>query len=233
MEKVVYVVWKDPAQSDTEFRSALIGPVATRLRALGAPRLKVCVVDDEVAPGAGLRIGSMKPPKAGMISFWLEQSQERAAHERAIAEQTARIAGYLVVESRPLVNESQRARPGERTPGFSYVSCIRPRAGLTHEEFIHLWYTVQRDMAIETQSTFSYVRNEIVRPLTPEAPPWAAVVEEGFPIGALDDAMVFYDARGSKEILAAHQKRMLEAVQSFIALDTIECHPMSEYVFEH
>jgi hypothetical protein len=92
---------------------------------------------------------------------------------------------------------------------------------------------VQRDTAIETQSTFSYVRNEIVRALTPESPPWAAIVEECFPIGALDDPMVFYDARGSVERLAAHQKRMFEAVQQFIALDEIECHPMSEYVFEH
>jgi hypothetical protein len=175
----------------------------------------------------------MDPPKAGMVSFWLEQSQERAAHEHAIAEQTAAMAGYLVVESRPLINDGQRAAPGERTPGFSYVSCIRPRTGLTHDEFIHLWYTVQRDMAIETQSTFSYVRNEIVRPLTAKAPPWAAVVEECFPIGALDDPMVFYDARGSAEVLAAHQRRMFEAVQTFIALDSIECHPMSEYVFEH
>jgi len=233
MEKVVYVLWKNPSLGDEQFKRALIGPLAGRLRELGAPRLKICVVDDDVAAGARIRIGSMSPAKAAMVSFWLEQSQERAAHERAIAEQTAKMAGYLVVESRPLVNDSQRAAPGERTPGFSYVSCIRPRAGLSHEEFIHLWYTVQRDMAIETQSTFSYVRNEIVRPLTPDAPAWAAIVEECFPIGALDDPMIFYDAHGSAERLAAHQKRMFEAVQTFIALDAIECHPMSEYVFEH
>jgi hypothetical protein len=233
MEKIVYVVWKDPARSDEEFKLSLIGPLAARLRELGAPRLKICVVDGDVAAGAGLRIGRMDPAKSGLVSFWLEQSQERAAHERAIADHVARMAGYLVVESRPLVNHDHRAPPGERTPGFSFVSCIRPRAGLTHEEFIRLWYEIQRDMAIETQSTFSYVRNEIVRALTPDAPSWAAVVEECFPIGALDDPMVFYDARGSAERLAAHQKRMFEAVQQFIALDSIECHPMSEYVFEH
>jgi hypothetical protein len=232
MEKLVYVVWKDPAVSDEEFQRALVGPLAAHLRELGAARLKVCAVDDAVAAGAGLRIGRMDPPKAGLVSFWLEQSQERAPHERAIADHAAKAAGYLVVESRPIVNTTQLAPAGERTPGFSFVSCIRPRAGLSHDEFIRLWYEVQRDTAIETQSTFSYVRNEIVRPLTPDAPPWAAIVEEGFPIGALDDPMVFYDARGSAERLAAHQKRMFEAVQTFLALDVIECHPMSEYVFE-
>ncbi len=233
MEKLVYVVWKQAASEDEAFKRELIGPVASRLRELGAGRLKVAVVDDAVRQGAGLRIGRMNPPKAGMVSFWLEQSQERAACERVLRDATAEVAGYLVVESRPLVNATQRAQPGERTPGFSFVSCIQPRRDLSHEEFIRLWYEVQRDMAIETQSTFSYVRNEVVRALTPGAPPWAAIVEEGFPIGALADPMIFYDAQGSAERLAEHQKRMFEGVQQFIALDVIECHPMSEYVFEY
>lgn len=232
MEKLVYIVWKQASADEESFRGQLIGPVATRLRALGAERLKISVVDDGVRDGAKLRIGRMDPPKAGLVSFWLEQSQERAACEAALRDATAKLAGYLVVESRPIVNTTQRAKSGERTPGFSYVSCIQPRRDLSREEFIRLWYEVQRDMAIETQSTFSYVRNEVVRALTPSAPPWAAIVEEGFPIGALTDAMVFYDAQGSKERLAEHQKRMFEGVQQFIALDVIESHPMSEYLFE-
>lgn len=232
MEKLLYVLWKPEVVTDEAFRDSLITGLVPRLRALGAARLKLCVVDDAVAAGKGLRIGTMQPPKAAMISFWLEQSQERAAHERAIGDFVARLAGYLVVESRPLLNTRHVAPPGERTPGFSYVSCITPRAGLSHAEFIRRWYEDQRDMAIEIQNTFSYVRNEVVRALTPDAPSWAAIVEEGFPIGALDDPMVFYDTGGSPEQLAAHQRRMFETVQTFIALDRIECHPMSEYIFE-
>ena len=99
-------------------------------------------------------------------------------------------------------------------------------------DYLHLWYTLQRDMAMETQSTFGYVRNEVVRAVTPEAPAWDAIVEENFPIGALDDPAVFYDAVGDPEKLAQNQKRMFEAVQQFIELSRIESHPMSEYVFE-
>jgi hypothetical protein len=61
---------------------------------------------------------------------------------------------------------------------------------------------LQRDTAIEMQSTFGYVRNEVVRALTPDAPPWDAIVEENFPIGALHDPAVFYDAVGDPRKVA-------------------------------
>ena len=44
---------------------------------------------------------------------------------------------------------------------------IVPKDGLSYDEFIHLWHTEHRVVALETQSTFAYVRNEIVRALTP------------------------------------------------------------------
>ena len=98
MEKLLYVLWKPEGATDEAFRDSLITGLAPRLRALGASRLKLCAVDDAVAAGKGLRIGNMRPPKAGMVSFWLEQSQERAEQERAIGDLVAKLAGYLVVE---------------------------------------------------------------------------------------------------------------------------------------
>lgn len=228
MEKLVYVVWKRTGDPDAGFAARLLDEAAPRLRAR-TERLRISVVDDAVAAGARLHLGKLSP--SGLVSFWLEQSQDRADCEALLGNACARIAGYLVVESRPLVNRSQRAPAGVRTPGFALVSCIESKDGLAKEDFIRLWYTVQRDTAIETQSTFGYVRNEVVRALTADAPPWDAIVEENFPIGALDDPAVFYDAVGDPERLQRHQRRMFEAVQGFIALDRIESHPMSEYDF--
>jgi hypothetical protein len=188
-------------------------------------------VDDDVAAGAKLHLGKLDPRPSGQVSFWLEQSQERAACEALLADACSRSAGYLVVESRPLVNTTRRAPAGGRTPGFALVSCIEAKDGLGKDEFIRLWYTVQRDTAIETQSTFGYVRNEIVRALTPDAPRWDAIVEENFPIGALDDPAVFYDAAGDPDELRRNQERMFRAVETFLALDRVESHPMSEYDF--
>jgi len=228
VEKLAYLVWKQAGEADERFEARLLEEVAPRLRALSA-QLRISVVDDDVAAGARLHLGKLAP--SGLVSFWLEQSQERAACEALLAAASSRAAGYLVVESRPLVNEARRAPPGARTPGFALVSCIEAKDGLAKDEFIRLWYEVQRDTALETQSTFGYVRNEIVRPLTPGAPRFDAIVEENFPLGALDDPAVFYDAMGDAEKLRRHQQRMFRAVERFIALDRIESHPMSEYDF--
>jgi hypothetical protein len=230
MEKLAYVVWKRAGEPDQRFETRLLEEVAPRLRAETA-QLRVSVVDDDVAAGAKLHLGKLDPRPSGLVSFWLEQSQERGACETRIAAACDRIAGYLVVESRPLVNTAQRAPAGARTPGFALVSCIEAKNGLSKDEFIRLWYGLQRDTAIETQSTFGYVRNEIVRALTPGAPRWDAIVEENFPIGALDDPAVFYDAAGDPEKLRRNQERMFRAVETFLALDRIESHPMSEYDF--
>jgi len=229
MEKLAYAVWKRAGEGDQRFADRLLGEAAPRLRS-GVERLTISVVDDAVAPGAKLRIGKGEP-KSGLVSFWLEQSQERADAEAILRAACARIAGYLVVESRPLVNRTQLAPPGERTPGFALVTCIEAKDGISHDEFIRLWYTVQRDTAIETQSTFGYVRNEIVRALGDGAPPWHAIVEENFPLGALTDPAVFYDAVGDPARLRANQERMFRAVQGFLALDRVDSHPMSEYRF--
>ena len=182
MEKLAYLVWKRAGEPDARFATRLLEELAPRLRAAAA-NLRISVVDDDVAAGTKLHLGKLSP--AGLISFWLEQSQERAACEALLAGACERVAGFLVVESRPLVNEARRAPPGARTPGFALVSCIEAKDGLAKDEFIRLWYEVQRDTAIETQSTFGYVRNEIVRALTPDAPRWDAIVEENFPLGAL------------------------------------------------
>ena len=230
MEKLCYVVWKRDADSDERFKRRLLEEVAPRLRA-SAAKPRISVVDEDVAAGAKLHMGKLDPRPAGLVSFWLEQSQERSGCEALLASACERSAGYLVVESRPLVNHAQRAAPGARTPGFVLVTGIVAKDGLAKDEFIRLWYTLQRDMAIETQSTFGYVRNEIVRALTPDAPRWDAIVEENFPLGALVDPAVWYDAVGDPEKLRRNQQRMMSTVQKFLALDRIESHPMSEYDF--
>lgn len=232
MEKLVYVLWKQGDESDATFADRMLGETAGRLQEAGARYLKISVVDEHVAPGAGLRIGQMDPAKAGLATFWVDQAQERGKLEGILREACGDVFGFLVAESRPLVPTKEIAKSGERTPGFHLVTCITPQPGLDHDAFIRTWHEDFRDVAIETQSTFDYVRNEIVRPLTGNDPGWAAVVEEGFPIGALDDPAVFYDAVGDPARQKANAGRMFESVQKFLDLSKIESHPMSEYVFE-
>ena len=230
MEKLAYVLWKRDGEDDDGFAKRLRGEIASQVRETGALQLVVSAVDGDVAAGSGLRIGQMDPPKSGLLTAWVDQAQERGVLEGVLRECCGAMAGYLVVESRPLVPEgADVAAPGERTPGFHLVTCITRNPELDHDAFIDYWHHSFRDVAIETQSTFDYVRNEIVRPLTPDAPAWSAIVEEGFPVGALDDPAVFYDAPGDPERQKANATRMFEHVQHFLDLSVIESHPMSQY----
>jgi hypothetical protein len=231
MEKIVSVVWKPAVASDAEFGKRL-REAAPELIRLGAMNVRVNVVDEHVAAGTHARVGRMDPPKAGCVSFWLDEADDlQGALLETLAACSERVAAYLVVESIPLHNTAHLAPTGERTPGFNLVTGIEPKDGLAYDDFLGLWHDEHRKVALETQSTFAYVRNEIVRALTPDAPPWAAVVEESFPIEALTDPAVWYAAAGDPERLDAHRRRMVESCVAFLAIDRVESHPMSEYVF--
>jgi hypothetical protein len=109
------------------------------------------------------------------------------------------------------------------------VTCIARKPEVSYQEFTRIWHEDHKIVAIETQSTFGYVRNEIVRPLTEGAPDqWIAVVEENFPIGALTDPKVFYDANSDEE-LRRNLERMVKSCNRFLDMGPLELTHMSEY----
>ncbi|MDG2306638.1 MAG: EthD domain-containing protein [Candidatus Binatia bacterium] len=230
MEKLVYCLWRPEAVAPPDFASSLRTDLADDLEALGAIRLRIFVADGDVAAGAGLRLSGLEAHKEGFVSFWLETSQDRGKLEERIAKVASRVAGYLVVESRPMVAAPGDGR-GARSPGWVQVTGIAPKDGISYEQFLSHWYGVHRQVAIDTQSSTGYVRNEIVRPLTDDAPGWSAIVEETFPIGALNDPRVFYDAQGSEERFKENARKMFESVEQFLSLEKVDAHPMSEYVY--
>jgi hypothetical protein len=231
MEKICTVLWKPDGVSDDAFRDALLSEAPELARA-GAKFLRIDVVDSHVAAGAKVRVGRMDPPKSACVHYWVHEADARGPIEARLARRASKLAAFLVVESEPIRNTTQVAPLGQRTPGFDLVTCIEPKDGLPYDEFITLWHEEHRAVALETQSTFGYVRNEIVRALTPDAPGWAAIVQEHFPIEALTDPLVWYAAEGSKERYRKHLERMMQSCMAFLAIDRVEAHPMSEYVFE-
>lgn len=230
VEKIVTVLWRPAELADQQFADQLLR-LAPQLQDRGAGRLKVCVEDDAV-DGAALRMNPQPPPKAAMVSYWVDCSEDRGPVEEILADCAADIASFLVVESQPLVNTEHVVAPGERTPGMVQITGIVAKAGLPYDEFIRIWHDEQRPCAIETQSTFQYVRNEIVRPLRGSAPPWAAIVEEAFPLEAMHDPAVFFDAVGDDEKLTANITRMVDTVSKMLEIDQTDVTIMSEYVFE-
>lgn len=230
MEKLVYCLWRADDVPRDAFAARLRGEVADELERLGAEKLRVYVADEAVDAGARLRMTAQPSHKEAFVTFWLELSQDRGPLEEAIAAAAGRIAGYLVVESRPLLAERGEGR-GARSPGWVQVTGIAPRSDITYEQFLDHWYGVHRQVAIDTQSSTGYVRNEIVRALTPDAPDWRAIVEETFPTGALADPSVFYDAPEDEARYKENAQKMFESVQQFLDLTKVDPHPMSEYVY--
>ncbi len=235
MEKICYVVWKPVDVADETFRDQLVGDTAKRiLGTKGVHALSVLCPDETTAALSPARITQVDDPHCGMINVWVDlaDAADRAPIEAAISDVTTRMAGYLAVESVPLLNTTHTAPVGERTPGTTLLTSITPKADISYEDFLEHWQVVQRKVAMETQDTYRYVRNVIVRALTEGAPPWAGIVEEGFPTEAVTDPMLWYKADGSQEKLEENLGRMMESVSAFLDLSKIESHPTSEYVLK-
>ncbi len=230
MEKSVYILWKPSGSSATEFGLMLRSDTAAALTQLGAKRLAVNVVDEEVAHTAEVRMTNFDPPMAGMVSFWMDNSDDRGPFESELAAASSRLAGYLVVESVPLLNTTHLSGPGGRTPGINVVACIERPASMDYDEWLGHWFGHHKTVALETQCTYAYVRNVVVRALTEDAPPWAGIVEEGFPTEAVTDPMVWYCTGGNEEKLRKNLGRMLDSVNAFLEVDRVESNPMSEYL---
>jgi hypothetical protein len=228
VEKLIYVVWKRDVVSIERFRQDLLGPTAEKLIEVGARGLAVNLADERAVPG--LRITQMGEPLSGMVSIWLDTALNRAAVEDVLAGVTGRVAGYLVLESVPLVNTTHVSPRGERLPGLYTVAFLEKPDCVTYDEWLLRWQGEHTSVAIETQSTFLYIQNVVARPLTVGAPPWVAIVEEAFPEAAATDPMVFYNAGGSPAKLAAHQRRMMQSCERFIDFSRFETYPMSAYV---
>lgn len=224
MQKLFYLL-RDSASADGDaLRGALIERAVPAIRACGGVEVTVFAADRDVAAGRPVR--QIDPPIRAMVSFWLEDAADRGPAEVALRTLVADIAGYLVVESRPVAHTMTA---GRRTPGMKQISCVTKRADLSQDEFIRIWHVDHRQVAIETQSTFGYVRNEIFRPLTPGAPmQWTAIVEESFPIEALSDPHAFYDARNEAQY-QANFKRMMDSCARFLDHGPIEVTFVSEY----
>lgn len=232
MEKLVYPVWKSDAESNEEFRDKLLNVLAPELLKSGVRQLKICAVDEHVAGASPYRIENTRPAVSGVLMIWLDSSVYRQPLEQAIEEHVARYTGYLVTESEPLVSDSCGAAPGEKTPGMNQVVFLQRPPRLSEEEWLAIWQDSHTHVALETQSTFGYRQNVIVRSLTYAAPHYDAIIEENFPPEAIGSRAAFYDASDNETLYQQREKEMVDSVVRFIDFDKIDCVPMSEYIIK-
>jgi hypothetical protein len=227
VEKVILTL--RGADADDMWCARLRTQVAADLLDLGLPGLAVNV-RDEVVRDSLMTLTTLDPPVVAVVTVWTQQSygrRVRAAIAR-LDEECADVAAYLVTESVTL--PPPVTVPGQRTEGLANIALLRRPDDLDEATWLSRWHIDHTPVAIETQSTFGYTQNAVVRPLTDGAPVLAAIVEELFPEQAISDLHAFFGAADDDD-LRDRMERMVASTSAFGANRDIDTVPTSRYVF--
>lgn len=229
---------RDQASDAVRLRVEISRAVAEPLADLGVSRYLVNVRDAEVA---GALIDVRTTPKRFLAALRVRVPVASTAACGAVLEALGRlgpVSAWSVTASEPLpvVEPETAARPGPgpeegvRCEGMANVAFLRRPQRIAREEWLRIWLEEHTTVAIETQATTGYTQHAVVRALTPDAPEVDAIVEEVFPIGAVSDLGVFFDARGDDARMAANTTAMTTSTARFLDDGTVDAIPTGRYV---
>lgn len=226
MEKLVYLLWKSDSEEIERFRARLLEDAAPKLVADGARALVANVSDLHAQLGARspLVVGEGRTISAS-VSIWLESQDARPALEATLSGVASRVLGYLVTESVPLRCPDRTWADGARSPGVTLWTAFPKPDRLTDEAFFTHWYGSHTPLSFEIHPLWQYVRNAVSRSLTPDAPPWRAIVEERF--RTLDEILDMKRFFGGD---LANIKRAMDDLAGFTEMATMNTTPMSEFI---
>lgn len=219
--------WRRADADCQTWASTLRHELAPLLHRLGATGVVVRVADEAVA-GAMVRMSTFDQPVEAVVSAWFDAiTPVSSGLAEALDRTCERAASYLVTESVPLAPPLEA--PGGRTPGFANLALLRRPDRLSVEAWLTAWQGRHTPVAIETQSTFGYVQHVVVRALSPDAPPVDGIVEELFPMDALNDLHAFFATGGDDDELARRLEIMGRSVAGFGGEERLDLIPTSRY----
>jgi hypothetical protein len=221
--KAIFALHRDdagPALLDEGFRSRLAGAAVRRLQVN---------LDDADVAAAPLRFGPGTPITA-VVSVWLEERDaDLAAVVDVVRDLDPTADGWRVDERRPI--EPPAVKDGERADALANLAFLRRPAAMSPQDWLDDWLERHTPIAIETQGTFGYVQNPVLDALTPDAPDVAGIVEELFPMAAMEDTHAFYGSAGDDEELQRRFTRLMDSVARFGADHGLDLVPTSRYVW--
>lgn len=231
MEKVIALLWSVDGTDRAAFNADLLARLPKALAAAGASNIRLNLEDVISAAGAHLRQSRGARQHDAVVQFWLPSANRllRGGIDAALSAAADHWHGWIVAESTIIPNTAHPAAPGQRTAGWAQLAFLTLPERLSHAEWLALWQDRHTQVAIDTQANFEYVQNLVVRPLTNDAPPYVAIVEECFPEAALTDPSVFFDAVGDPARFKANLDRMMESCDRFIDRGTIDVIPTGQY----
>ncbi len=219
--KIVAVPW------DTD-PDALLEAAAAGDLAVGATAVQLNLDDADIG-GRGLRLQHFAAPVRAVVSMWVDSLGVAAQALTSLERYAGRVAAWEVEERRPL--EPPRTPSGARADALAQVAFLRRPTEMGEEAWRSHWLGPHTHVAIETQATFGYVQNLVLRPLTDQPPRVDAVVEELFPSAALEDMHAFYGSGGDQAELERRMSRLMESVQAMGADRDLDVVPTSRYLF--
>jgi hypothetical protein len=227
VEKVIITL--RGAEANEAWCARLRAHVAADLLDLEVPGLGINVRDDAVRNSL-MTLTTMDPPVVAFVTVWTQQSYGEQVHAAVarLNEECEDVAAYLVTESVPLPPPA--TMPGQRTVGLANVALLRRPDDLDEATWRSRWHLDHTPVAIATQSTFGYIQNTVVHPLTTAAPVIAAIVEELFPQEAISDLHAFFGASDDDD-LRDRMERMVASTAAFGANRDVDSVPTSRYVF--
>lgn len=232
MEKLVYGLWRRPDQDVEPIRQALLDDVAPALLDLGVPGLRVCV---EEPAGQAYRVGANPDGSllVASVSLWIGSYDDRAPHEAALAAVDAPAFGWIVAESEALAYGEHRTWPdGERSPGLSITTFFDKKPGVDDDTFYRIWHGEHTPLSFEIHPFWLYVRNQVLRPITPGAPSVRGIVYEAVPTDAdMLDFTRFFGCADEPDRLMAQIQRVDDHMNTFGDTATLQCVPMREWIF--
>jgi hypothetical protein len=238
MEKLAYLVWDRPGHPPEEIRQQFLDELAPRLLALQPRGLQIDIDDEDAQVPTMVKVPDDELPVRALVTIWLDAHDNRAPYEWILREAGVRRAGYLVTESMYRDyggNEHSSARTwpdGERSPGIVTLTVFDKPAGMDDETFYGHWYGHQSPMSEWMQPRARYVRNAVVRALTPGAPRYRAIVEEAWPtVEHVTNLQTFFGAE-SPDDLGERIRIMLDSTKLLYDPATMRNYTLSEYILK-
>ena len=232
MEKLVYGLWRRPDQDIDPIRTTLLDRVAPMLLDLGVRGLRVCV---EEPAGKAYRVGANPDGSllAASVSLWIDSYDNRGPHEAALGTVDAQAYGWIVAESEARSYGEHRTWPdGERSPGLSITTFFDKREGLSDDDFYRIWHGEHTPLSFDIHPLWLYVRNQVLRAITPGAPPVRGIVYEAVPTDKhLLDFNLFFGCADEPSKLIDNIHLVNEHMDTFGNTATLQCVPMREWIF--
>ena len=233
MEKIMMPLWKPAGVSIEDFSAQLLQQLSADLIAdENVLSFKMCIDDEHVKPAASYRmLNIITPAYDAMLIAWLNAGDQIFSHKEKVDAICQQHHVYIVCESDRLPLDYSDVPSGHKTEGMNEIVALQVPDWLERDEWLKIWHESHTQIAIDTQSTYGYRQNVVLRSLTSQAPHVDAFIEENFPEAAIHGRLAFYDT-DDEAVYKAREQTMIESVARFIDFEKIDCIPTSEYIMK-